>query len=103
MRVINSDEGIRGRLARSLAAPPTGDEQWEQVRSEAAIVAEAGTLLLAHRPPKGSLTGWRQRATEFRSAAEALLRAIENRDFAAAQQFFRVLPKTCAACHAAHR
>ena len=103
MRVINSDDGVRGRLAQSLAAPPANDGQWEQARSEAAIVAEAGNLLLAHRPPKGSATGWRQRATDFRSAAQALLRAIEMRDYAAAQQSFRVLPRTCAACHAEYR
>ena len=103
MRVINSDDGVRGRLAQSLAAPPVNDGQWEQARSEAAIVAEAGNLLMAHRPPKGSVTGWRQRATDFRSAAQALLRAIEMRDYAAAQQSFRVLPKTCAACHAEYR
>src|SRR5205814_459253 len=103
MRVINSDDGVRGRLAQSLAAPPANDGQWEQARSEAAIVAEAGNLLLAHRPPKGSLTGWRQRATDFRGAAQELLRAIEMRDYAAAQLSLRMLPRTCSACHADYR
>jgi dienelactone hydrolase len=103
MRAINSDDGVRGRLARSLAAPPANDGQWEQARSEAAIVAEAGNLLLAQRPPKGSVTGWRRRATDFRTAARATLRAIEVRDYAAAQESFRVLPRTCSACHAEYR
>lgn len=103
MRVINSDNGVRGRLSTSLASPPSGGEQWDQRRSEAAVLAEAGNLLLALRPPKGTVAGWRERAIEFRSAAQTLLRAIERRDFSAAQEALRVLPKSCASCHADYR
>jgi hypothetical protein len=103
MRAINSDDGVRGRLARMLASPPVNAEQWEQARSEAAIVAEAGNLLLARRPSKGSAAGWRERSIEFRTAAETLLRAVEAHDFSAAQEALRTLPKTCAACHAEYR
>jgi dienelactone hydrolase len=103
MRVINSDNGVRGRLSSSLAYPPSGDEQWDQMRSEAAVLAEAGNLLLALRPPKGTVVGWRERAIEFRGAAQTLLRAIERRDFLAAQEALRVLPKSCASCHADYR
>ncbi len=103
MRVVNSNEGVRGRLAQALAAPPASEEQWEQARSQAAIVAEAGNLLLAHRPPKGTVSGWRERATAFRSEALTLLHAIERRDFPAAQQSLRTMPQTCAACHADYR
>ena len=103
MRVLSSNEGVRGRLAQSLAAPPASEEQWEQARSEAAIVAEAGNLLLARRPPKGTVSGWRERATAFRSESLTLLRAIERRDFPAAQQSLRTMPQTCAACHADYR
>ena len=103
MRALMSDQGVRGRLARALAAPPRGDAEWEQARADAAMVAEGGTLLLAERPPKGSPAGWRQRATDFRAAAQTLLRAVDARDFAAAQQSFRELPRVCAACHADYR
>jgi dienelactone hydrolase len=103
MRAITSDQGIRGRLARRLAAPPVNDDEWEQARTDAAMVAEAGNLLLAHQPPKGSASGWRRRATDYRSAAEGLLRAVESRDFDTAQRSLRELPQTCAACHADYR
>ena len=103
MRVVNSNEGVRGRLAQSLATPPASEEQWEQARSQAAIVMEAGNLLLAHRPPKGTMSGWRERAMAFRSEALTLLHAIERRDFPAAQQSLRTMPQTCAACHADYR
>jgi dienelactone hydrolase/cytochrome c556 len=103
MRAIMSDQGVRGRLAHTLAVPPPGDAEWEQARADAAMVAEGGMLLLAERPPKGSPVGWRQRAADFRAAAQTLLRAVDARDFAAAQQSFRELPRVCAACHADYR
>jgi hypothetical protein len=103
MRAINSDQGVRGRLARALAAPPASDAQWEQARSDAAMIAEGGNLLLAERPPKGSAAGWRMRAADFRSAAQTLLGAIERRDFAAAERSLREMPQTCSACHAEYR
>jgi dienelactone hydrolase family protein len=103
MRAINSDQGVRGRLARMLADKIEGDRQWEEARSDAAVLAEAGNLLLAQRPLKGSIDQWRNHARDFRLAAEALLTAVERRDFALAQQRLRELPRSCAACHADHR
>jgi hypothetical protein len=103
MRVINIDDGIRGRLAKALAQPPRGDLEWERARSDAAIVAEAGNLLLAEPAPKGSPAGWRQRAGEFRASAEGLLRAVEAKDLATAQRELREMPATCAACHSEFR
>ena len=103
MLAINSDQGLRGRLSRSLSSPPSGEPAWAQARSEAAVLAEAGNQLLALGPPKGPLAGWRERVLEFRGAAETLLRAIERRDFPAIQDALRVLPKSCASCHADFR
>ena len=103
MRAIMSEQGVRGRLARELGTQPADDAQWEQARADAAIVAEAGNLLLAQRPPRGSPAGWRQRATDFRAAAQTLRDAVERRDFAAAQDSLRELPRACAACHVEYR
>jgi dienelactone hydrolase len=103
MRVLNADDGVRGRVAQLLAVRPTREEDWEQARSEAALVAEAGNLLLIRPPPRGSVLGWQQRAKDFRAAAQELLHAIEIRDFERAQASLRALPKTCAACHLDHR
>ena len=103
MRTINSDQGARGRLARRLAEKVEGDREWEDARFDAAKIAEAGNLLLAQRPSKGSIDRWQNHARDFRSAAQALLTAVEVRDFGLAQQRLRELPRTCAACHADHR
>jgi dienelactone hydrolase len=102
MRVINSDAGVRGNLARTLAGSPSADE-WEQARSQAAILAEAGNWLLERAPAKGSREGWRRRGTEFRTAAESILHAVEARDLPAAREALRKLPASCAACHAEYR
>ena len=103
MRVINSDDGIRGRLSKALGSSPAGDGQWELLRSQAAILAESGNLLLALPPPKGPEAAWRERATEFREMALTLLEAIKRRDFSAAQEALRTLPKSCSSCHADFR
>ena len=103
MRAIESDDGVRGQLARLLTAQPAGEPEWERMRSLAAIVAESGNLLLARQPPKGSLIGWRERAIEFRGAAEMLFHAIEQKDLLAAQDALRRLPQVCASCHAEYR
>jgi hypothetical protein len=103
MRVINSDDGVRGRLAGELGQPPQDSAAWERARSDAAIIAEAGNLLLAETAPRGSADQWRQRATDFRASAQELLQGVTERDLAAAQRSLREMPATCAACHADFR
>jgi dienelactone hydrolase len=103
MRVINSDDGVRGKLARLLAASSGTDVQWDQARSHAAVLVESCDWLLALRPPKGSLTGWRGRVADYRTATQTLLKTVEQRDLPAAQQALGRLPQSCGACHADHR
>jgi dienelactone hydrolase len=103
MRVINSDEGVRGKLAGLLAASSSEDTHWEQARSHAAILVESCDWLLALRPSKGALAGWRGRVADFRDATQTLLLAVEKQDLPAAQQALGRLPESCAACHLDHR
>lgn len=107
MRVINSDDGVRGKLARLLggaaSASPGADVQWDQARSHAAVLVESCDWLLALRPPKGSLAGWRGRVADYRAATQTLLKAVEQHDLPTAQQALGRLPQSCGACHADHR
>jgi hypothetical protein len=103
MRTINSNDGIRGQLAQSLLQPPASDAAWEQARSKAAIVAEAGNLLISRHPPKGNPEEWKQRATEYRDIALALLKAIEVHNYPAAQEALREMTPSCARCHVEFR
>jgi dienelactone hydrolase len=103
MRVINSDDGVRGKLARLLAAPSGTEVQWDQARSHAAVLVESNDWLLALRPPKGSLASWRGHVADYRGATQTLLKAVEQHDLSAAQQALGRLPQSCGACHADHR
>jgi len=105
MRVINSDDGVRGKLARLLAGTATSgaDVQWDQARSHAAVLVESSDWLLALRPPKGPLVSWRGHVADYRAASQTLLKAVEQHDLAAAQQALGRLPQNCGACHADHR
>jgi hypothetical protein len=101
MRVINSDDGVRGKLARLLAA--SADVQWDQARSHAAVLVESCDWLLTLRPPKGSPASWRRHVADYRGATQTLLKAVEQHDLPAAQQALGRLPQSCGSCHAEHR
>jgi dienelactone hydrolase len=103
MRVINSDDGVRGKLARLLAPSSSTEVQWDQARSHAAILVESCDWLLALRPPKGSLAGWRGHVADYRSATQTLLKTVEQHDLAGAQHALGRLPQSCGSCHADHR
>jgi hypothetical protein len=105
MRVMNSDDGVRGKLARLLVASvsPGADVQWDQARSHAAVLVESCDWLLGLRPPKGSLASWRGHVADYRSATQTLLKMVEQHDLAAAQRALGRLPQSCGSCHADHR
>ena len=103
MRVINSDDGVRGALARLLAALPSAEVQWDQARSHAAVMVDSCDWLLPQRPPRGSVTGWRAHVADFKTATQTLLQAVEQHDLPAAQQSLARLPQACGSCHMDHR
>jgi dienelactone hydrolase len=103
MRVINSDDGVKGKLAGLLATPSNADVPWELARSHAAILVESCDWLLARRPPKGSLAGWRGRVADFKAATQTLLQSVEQHNLPAAQQALSRLPQSCGTCHRDHR
>lgn len=103
MRVINSDDGVRGALARMLSASPNTEVPWDQARSRAAVMVDSSDWLLPQRPPRGSETGWRAHVADYKAATLTLLRAVEQHDLPAAQQALARLPQACGSCHLDHR
>jgi hypothetical protein len=103
MRVINSDDGVRGKLARMLAPPSVAGVPWDQARSYAAVIVESCDWLVGLPPPKGSLAGWRGHVANYRAATQTLLKTVEQHDLPAAQQALGRLPQSCGACHVDHR
>lgn len=103
MRVINSDDGLRGKLARMLTVSPSAGVQWDEARSHAAVMVQSCDWMLALRPAKGSLAGWRGHVADFRAATQTLLKSVEQRDLPAVKEELARLPQSCGACHADHR
>ena len=103
MRVMNSEDGVRGKVARLLAASSGAEVQWDQARSHAAVLVESCDWLLGLPPPKGSLASWRGHVADYRGATQALLKTVEQHDLPGAQQALGRLPQSCGSCHADHR
>jgi dienelactone hydrolase len=103
MRSVNEPTGVRGALLHALEQEPAGPRQWDRVRADAALVAEAGNLLQARTPPKGARDHWLEQARAFTAAAEGLVAAADRRDYPAALRGLKELGERCAACHEQHR
>jgi dienelactone hydrolase len=103
MRAVNEPAGLRGSLSKALEQEPGNAKQWQRIRANAALVAEAGGWLQMRPPPKGPEIHWKVQAEAFRAAAEAIVQAADQRDYAAARRGLQHLAGQCAACHQEHR
>jgi dienelactone hydrolase len=103
MRAVNEPAGLRGTLSKALEQEPGSVKQWQRIRANAALMAEAGGWLQMRPPPKGPEGHWREQAEAFRAAAEAIVQAADQRDYAAARRGLQHLAGQCAACHQEHR
>lgn len=103
MRAVNEPSGLRGAVSKALEQEPSSRKQWERIRANAALMAEAGVWLERHPPPKGPAAHWREQAQAFTAAAEAIVNAVDKRDYPAAQRGLAHLAGQCAACHTEHR
>jgi hypothetical protein len=103
MRAVNEPSGLRGALSKALEQEPKGDRQWLRIRSNAALVAEAGALLETRKPAKGPLDHWKKQARAYTAAAEAMVSAADQKDYPAMQRGLVLLAEQCAACHDEHR
>ncbi len=103
MRAVNEPTGLRGTLAKALEQEPTSRKQWERIRANAALMAEAGVWLEMQSPPKGPTAHWKEQAQAFTAAAESIVNAADKRDYPAGQRGLVNLAGQCAACHVHHR
>jgi dienelactone hydrolase len=103
MLAVNAPEGVRGTLMKSMEKEPANQAQWDRVRANAALVAEAGNLLRSRRPPKGKLPDWMEQTKAYTSAAEIIIGSAERRDYTGARRGLKDLASRCASCHEKHR
>jgi dienelactone hydrolase len=103
MRAVNDPAGLRGTLSNALEQAPKTRREWQRIRANAALVAEAGGWLKSRQPPKGPAGHWQEQADAFTNAATALAEAADRRDYDAAKRGLSRISEQCAACHQEHR
>jgi hypothetical protein len=103
MRAVNGPTGVRGAVAQSLSEAPRNEKDWKLLRARAAVMADAGVLLMSLKPTKGTAATWQRHAVSYRDAAATLVAAADRHKVADARQAFDRFNKTCNRCHADHR
>lgn len=99
-------KGIMQPNCAALAAAlkesgPADDDAWSAAEIQAACLNEMSYLLMDDgRCPDGD---WANAAKSLRSGSEAALKALEDKDLAAAQVAFKQATSACAACHKVHK
>jgi len=88
-------------LGKLLKEGPADDKAWAKATEDAQLLSEAGHVLMADgRCPDAA---WADAAKQLREGSEALLKALEAKDVAAARDQFAQVTGACKACHSAHR
>lgn len=90
-----------GALKEGLDKNPSTDDAWADVALHAALLNEVSYNLLDDgRCPDGV---WAGAAETLRGCSDAVLKAADAKDAAAAKAAFGELTKACGACHTAHK
>ncbi|MBX7166067.1 MAG: hypothetical protein K1X74_06930 [Pirellulales bacterium] len=90
-----------GPLGEGLKAAPTDDKGWEDLALKAALLNEAGYLLMDDgRCPDGD---WAGAAKTLQEGSAAVLAKLDAKDAAGAQEAFKAMTQACGACHKAHK
>lgn len=100
MKAINGPQC--SALAKALKAGPADDKAWADIVMNAQMLNEAGHVLMADgRCPDKA---WADASAKLREGSEAVLKAAESKDAAAAMDALNngVLA-SCKGCHSVHR
>jgi hypothetical protein len=111
MLAVNDDgaeSAVVQQLRAAFAKGTLSDDEWKVAQGRAAVVAEAGNLLLGKKPPRGAdtpegLADWKKRVVGYRDGAEAIRAAAAKKDAAAGKAAVMALSKQCTECHKAHQ
>ena len=86
------------RLKTQMAAEPTGQKAWKDIRSASLILAEGGNLLLI-RPSQEDAAEWKQLSLAVRDHGGKLYQSARRRDYPAAREHYEAMLGRCNACH----
>lgn len=88
-------------IGEGLKTAPADDKAWEDLATKAALLNEASfTMMDDGRCPDAD---WANAAKALREASAAVLAKIEAKDAAGAQEAFKGVTGSCAACHKVHK
>lgn len=90
-----------GGLGESLKSAPTDDKMWGELAIKAALLNEISynSTEYGRCPDKD----WAVAVTGLRDGSEAVLAKIEAKDHSGAQEAFKAITASCAACHKVHK
>ena len=101
-------DSVLARLKAELAMAKLDDDGWEAVHGRAAMMVEAGNLLLGLKPPMGAddaagLAKWKKHVIDYRGCGDAVLEAANKKDKDAGLAALKSLGARCTECHKDHR
>ncbi len=106
--VNNGPASFFGHLKEDFSKPSLEEEEGAAQKGRAAMMVEAGNMLLGMKPPKGAadeagLATWKKHVNDYRGCAEAVYDAAVKKDLAAGKAAVLALGKRCAECHKDHQ
>jgi len=88
-------------IGEGLKLAPADEKAWDDLATKAALLNESSFILMDDgRCPDGD---WANASKALRDGSAAVLTKIESKDYAGAQEAFKTVTGSCAACHKAHK
>ncbi len=87
-------------IGKALESDPPA---WDTIQPNAKEYAKLTATLPESTPPRGSKESWTKLATAFAGSADALNKAAESKNAAAAREAHEKLTESCMDCHREHR
>jgi hypothetical protein len=91
----------KAALETALKAPPAGDEAWQALILNAALLNESGYLLMEDDRCPDKV--WADASQALREESVTLLAALKSHDYDGSTAAFKNLTMACASCHKAHK
>ncbi len=90
-----------GALGKAVSTAPADDKAWEDASAKAELLNEASHILMADGRCPDAV--WKGATDQLRTATEAMLRAIAEKNAETAKATFSQVTAACKACHTAHK
>lgn len=88
------------RLKVLMAAEPQNSDDWKTIRSEALLLTELCSKLIAS--PRSTKDYWKNNSIAVRKSSTELQEAAEKKDFSKATRSYQSMIQSCNACHQGH-